>query len=397
MRVACADTGGPRRRQHGHHGMDRLIRIAAASVAVDDLERLRQLVEQVRTRTGDVLRWVDAADADLLFIDVDSLYGHMDWLQALANGRRVVSIALRAAGDQQVFLIRPMSADGLLAAIARYREELGPAPRVPSDMPIARRPALVPAPPVDELLFAAGAGAAHGADQPELAVIEAAAPLAPILKAVVADSAYESTAAEPSVVPSNAIATELSLAEFCTIEALARPSRIVHADAPALTIDNEAGVYFGPPGLKALEPYCREPIPRSAWEPVSSAVLEGLRAAGGGQPLARLLWLNALCAGNGSLLGGADANSRFRVAKWPQIEREFPRHFRIATAMMKGMSTVADIAAQSGAQPGEVADFINASLVSGHVEMEAPIVATDAPDAAQTGLLARLGLRGRKA
>jgi len=397
MRDACVNTGGSRRRLHGHHAMDRLIRIAAASVAIEDLERLRQLVEQLCTRTGDVLRWVDAADADLLFIDVDSLNGHMDLLQARANGRRVVSIAKSVAGDQQVFLTRPLSADGLLAAIAHYREELGVAPREPDDVATAQRPTLVRVPLTARLLIATATGAEQSAAQAGAVAIKSIAPPAQVRDAVGAKNASVLAMAKPSAVPSNAIATELSLAEFCTVEALARPSRIVHADAPALTIDNESGVYFGPPGLKALEPYCRGPIPRSAWEPVSSAVLEGLRAAGGGQPLARLVWLYALFAGNGSLLGGVDASSRFRVAKWPQMEREFPRHFRIATAMMKGMATVDAIAAQSGAPTGEVADFINASLLGGHVEMESPTVVADAPDASQSGLLARLGLRGRKA
>ncbi len=376
--------------------MDRLIRIAATSVAAEDIERLRQLVEQVRPRTGDVVRWVDAPEADVLFIDVDSLYGHLDWLQARATGRRVVSIAQRVGGDQQVFLTRPLSTDGLLAALAQYRDELGPAPRDAIEMPLPQRSARISTVRAPDVFDAAPAGVIQMPQKAEPVASEAPTPLfatvAPVLVAIPAVNA----ATPPAPVRSSAFASELSLAEFCTLEALPRPSRIVHADAPALTIDNEAGVYFGPSGLKALEPYCRGPIARSAWEPVSNAVLEGLRAAGGGQPLVRLLWLNALFGGNGALLGGIDPGSRFRVAKWPQIEREFPRHFRIATAMMKGMATVAEIAAQSGAEPGEVADFINASLVSGHVVMQSPALAADAPEAPQSGFLARFGLRGRK-
>ncbi len=377
--------------------MDRLIRIAATSVAADDIERLHQLVEQVRPQTGDVVRWVDTTEADVLFIDVDSLYGQMDWLQARVTGRRVVSIAQRVGGDQEVFLTRPMSADRLLAALARYREELGSAPHEEIEIPLPQRPVLVPTVRSPDVFDATPAGVIPmPAKPPRPAASTASTPLFGTVARVGQQLPAVNAAAGPAPEPSSAIATELSLAEFCTIDALPRPSRIVHAAAPALTIDNEAGVYFGPTGLKALEPYCRAAIPRSAWEPVSSAVLEGLRAAGGGQPLARLVWLNALFGGDGVLLGGIDAGSRFRVTKWPQMEREFPRHFRIATAMMKGMATVDEIAAQSGTQLGEVAGFINAGLVGGYVEMETPASLTEVPGPPQSGLLARLGLRGRK-
>jgi hypothetical protein len=148
--------------------------------------------------------------------------------------------------------------------------------------------------------------------------------------------------------------------------------------------------------LKPLEPYCRGLIRRSEWENVSSAVMDGLRAAGGGQPTSRLVWLYGLCAGNGRLLGDLDASTRVRLSRWPQIEREFPKHFRIATTMMKGSATVAEIATQSGATEAEVADLVNAYLVTGFVEVEGIQPAAIATADAGTGLLARFGLRSRK-
>jgi hypothetical protein len=129
---------------------------------------------------------------------------------------------------------------------------------------------------------------------------------------------------------------------------------------------------------------------------VSPVVLEGLRAAGGGLPTGRLVWLNALHAGAGQLVG-MPTDVRVRLAKWPQIEREFPKHFRIATVMMKGFANIDEIAAQSGAPVAEVADFVNACRVAGTAEVEpvASPAATPA-DSAAGGLLGRLGLRGRK-
>jgi hypothetical protein len=239
--------------------------------------------------------------------------------------------------------------------------------------PIAER-AAVPAPAPTPVAAAAA---------PPVPIVELPAPAV-----VAAPSATEPPTAEP-------LANDLPLAAYCSSDNLPRASRLVRGDAPALTIDNETGVYFGPPGLKALEPYCREPIARDDWEPLSSMVLEGLRAAGGGLPTARLVWLNALHAGGGQLLGLA-ADARVRLARWPQIEREFPRHFRIATVMMKGFASVDDIAARTGAPPAEVADFVNASLVAGHAEVEPTAQAAAAPEGGAGGLLGRLGLRGRR-
>ncbi|MCE3004650.1 MAG: hypothetical protein LW860_18440 [Xanthomonadaceae bacterium] len=366
--------------------MERLLRIAAVSVEAADLERIRHAVEAVRGRLTASVRWADAADADVLLIDVDSIYGHMDWVRARGNGRNIVALSDRAAQEGESAIQRPVSDAGVAAALAYWIQRLGLASAADgaraSTPPAAepRRPAVAATP------------AATPAPVPAAATVPAPVVTdpAPLPAATAAVDPIDAVAPPPA-----AVASELPLAEYCTIEALPRAARIVLDGAPALTIDNERGVYYGPGGLKALEAYARGSIPREAWEPVSPAVLEGLRAAGGGQPTARLVWLGALLAGNGQWLGG-DASTRVRLAKWPQIEREFPRHFRIATVMMKGFATIDEIAQQSGAQPTEVADFANASLAAGHAEVEAPAVPAATPETAGGGLLGRFGLRARK-
>ena len=91
-------------------------------------------------------------------------------------------------------------------------------------------------------------------------------------------------------------------------------------------------------------------------------------SAGAAQPLARLRWLGGLLAGKGALLPGHDPDGRYVLNKWPQTEREYPKHFRIATAMMKGPATLAEIAAASGIRVAEVVDFVNANLATGYAE-----------------------------
>ena len=91
-------------------------------------------------------------------------------------------------------------------------------------------------------------------------------------------------------------------------------------------------------------------------------------ALGAAQPLARLQWYGGLLAGKGKLLPGFDPTAQYQLRKWPQTEREFPKHFRIATAMMKGPATLDEIATASGVPLEDVVDFVNANLATGFAE-----------------------------
>jgi hypothetical protein len=126
---------------------------------------------------------------------------------------------------------------------------------------------------------------------------------------------------------------------------------------------------------------------------ITPAELEKLKAAQTEQPLSRLLWLFALVNGEGQLAAGYELDKKFRLTKWPQIEREYPRHFRVATVMMKQPATLPEIAEQSGAPLAEVTDFVNAYLATGFAETEEPPAPIDA-NAQKAGFLGRLrGLR----
>jgi hypothetical protein len=130
------------------------------------------------------------------------------------------------------------------------------------------------------------------------------------------------------------------------------------------------------------------------WQPVNAAALKQLASQlGGPQPLARLRWLHALMQGGGALAPGYDPSDKYRLTRWPKTEREFPRHFRIATVMMQGPATLAEIAVQSNTTRDEVTDFVNASLDSGFAEPYSPQPTTPDSPAKSGGLLGRL--RGR--
>src|SRR5690606_20069282 len=83
--------------------------------------------------------------------------------------------------------------------------------------------------------------------------------------------------------------------------------------------------------------------------------------------------------------------ARYQLLKWPQTEREFPRHFRIATVMMRGAARLEEVAATAGVRLEEVIDFVNANLATGFARPEQPEAA--APAAPRQGLFGRLRAR----
>jgi hypothetical protein len=373
-------------------------RIAALSIAAQELDAIRQLLERVRGQLGQAWQWSPEAEADVLLIDVDSVYGHMDWLRASAAGRRVISLTNRPAAEDEAVLRRPVTADGLIAALRQFEAGVTARGTATATHPVAK-PAMTPATPAPAPTSAStpvppasapAAPASAAAATPAPAPAPAASATPPVqavpapATAPVQAELLTAAAAEPANAP-----RAITLADFLNQTALPGPARLSRGDTPALTIDATNDCWYGPATLKPLLPYCSGPVDKAEWQPVSTAVMEGLRAAGGAQPLARLLWLIALANSGGQLLPGLSPNARYRLARWPQIEREFPKHFRIATVMMKGWATLAEISEQAGATLAEVIDVVNAYTVSGHAEAEAESGAA-APVAAAATPMARL-------
>jgi hypothetical protein len=168
----------------------------------------------------------------------------------------------------------------------------------------------------------------------------------------------------------------------------------LEAAGTSVLVDADQRTYYGPTSLKPLTPLFEATgVAQADFEPVGADIWAAQTAAlGAAQPLARLVWFGALLASHGRLAPGHDASTRFRLTKWPQTEREFPKHFRIATAMMKGPATIAEIAQASSVPEPDVTDFVNASLATGFAEpYREPEPEPEAPRSG--GLFGRL--RGR--
>lgn len=304
-------------------------------------------------------RWQLASESEaaVVVVDMDSMYGQMSLMKALSNGKVVAALTAGGRVDTDYRLERPVTA----AAIGKLLAEIeAGTPATPEPAPqVAPEPVPAPAP------------AAVVAPEP----VPAAAPATP-------------AEPEPAPVPA-AVVAEPRLANLLRSGAITGPVRVQVEGAPPLAIDPAGQVYFSGQALKPLMPYATADITVDDLQPVDPAQLAGLAAElGGSQPLARLAWLLALAGHGGQLAPGHGLNDRYKLLKWPQTEREFPRHFRIATVMMKGPALLTEIAELSGVPLPEVCDYVNAALAAGVAEAEQ--TAASEPEAAKGG-----GLLGR--
>ena len=282
-------------------------------------------------------RWALANEneAEAVVVDMDSMYGQMSLMKAMSGGKVVVALTAGGRVDTDFKLSRPVTAEGIATLLAELETQ---AP------PVAAEPAPVEAP-----------------------VASAPAP-------------------EPE--PAPAPPADPHLADYLRPGALKGPVRLQMGDAPAIVLDPAQGVYLGGATLKPLLPYATAIVREADLEPVDPAQLPALATElGGSHPFSRLAWILGLGGFNGSLAPGFNPNDRYKLLKWPQTEREFPRHFRIATVMMKGPALLTEIAELSGASLAEVTDYVNASLAVGVAEPD--VIAPSEPEPAKGGLLGR--------
>lgn len=331
-----------------------------------DEETFRNLFEAASRRAGGGFCLVEQAEADGLIIDADSIYGQMGLMQAQASGKLLVAITSGSRVDADHRLSHPVSEAALVELFGKLGVETG--------LPAAAQPVAAAA--------SARVEPAPAAPNPRPATPTVPRPApAPV-------STSPASAPPPPTTP-----RQRSLFEYLQPGVLAGPVRLERNGAPPLVLEPQSSVYFGGTALKPYIEYLKSPIGDGESKPVPATALADLESQlGGRQPMQRLLWLAALHAGEGQLIG-FDPQTRFKLGKWPQIEREFPKHFRIATVMMKGPATVEEIAAAAGASREEVCDLLNAYLATGFAEAEqaAPVAAQET---ARSGLLDRLrGLR----
>ncbi|MCK7593684.1 hypothetical protein [Pseudomarimonas salicorniae] len=314
---------------------------------------LATLIGSLGTRVPEEWTVVPEADAEALLIDVDSMYGQMSWLRAQGGPRPIIALTASSRTEADARVSRPLDGDGLAAALAEITPKLGPARSgAAAPTPAPASPTKKPAP------------SAAPAPEP--------APAAP---------------AEPAAPP-----PPQRLVDFLRPGRLPGPVLLKDAE-PKLAVDPDQRCYLGGSALKPYLPLAGQEIEAGRWEPLSAEAFAKLKGELGEQPLARLQWVAGLGASHGELLPELSAARRFKLAKYPTTEREFPKHIRIATAMLKQPATPEEIAQASGQPVEDVIDFINACAAIDLIEAELPGGGGGEAEAAKGGLLGRLRLR----
>lgn len=267
----------------------------------------------------------DEAAADAVLIDLDSMYGQMAWMKGLPAGKVSIGLTQALRADTNHRIDAPLTAEALRTVL----EAIGSGRPAAATSAEARPVAVAPPP-----------AAAPTPEMPPAVPVPAAAP-----------------AAAPAA-STRRLAAHLARASG--------PFAVHFGDLPRLVIDPRSQQFAPGKSLKALVDYGHVELPDDAIETLDAeSAASALRQAGDPQPLSRLTWLLALGGGGGRLRDHAPG-TRFQLGKWPQAEREFPKHFRIATVMLKAPATITEIASASGASEAEVADYINAALAVGH-------------------------------
>ena len=337
-------------------------------------------------------KWALAGDdsADYVVIDMDSLYGPMSWLRLHAAGRKVIGLTSVDRNQTDYRLPRPITANDFAVLLSEIAGDAPPAATGAAAEPPPAASTPAPA-PTDHMPPAQAAPADEAEAAPAETPAMASAPLAepePAIPQPEPEPAIE----EPAVV----LPADRTLASWLDANGLERRVRLQRDGGPVVLIDPRSKVWHGPATLKPLAAYFEGTLLIEDFETPDAAAWESEAAKlGAAQPLSRLQWLGGLIGGHGTLLPGNDPHGKYRLTKWPQTEREYPKHFRIATAMMKGPATLAEVAEASGVAQEEIADFINANLATGYAEFVplAPTEPETPPQKPAGGLFGRM--RGR--
>ncbi|PNS07646.1 hypothetical protein [Solilutibacter silvestris] len=315
-------------------------------------------------------------EADFVIVDMDSLYGPMSFMQLHNAGKHVIGYTQAPRTQSDSRLARPLDPaefSNLLGMLADQRgaqpvlEDVQPEEPMPEPTPAAVVVQQAVVEDVAPLESAPPAGTTPAPKQQDHL------PPSPAVTVAAPHPVAEAQPLVANVVPEPV--HHATLADWLVAGALKGPVAFQRGDGPELRIHPVQREYQGPTGLKPLIAY----FDAAVAEHDLRALADGDWQAGTAQPLTRLVWLAGLLAGNGRIVAGLPDHAHFQLTKWPQTEREYPKHFRIATAMMKGPATVEQIAEAASVPASDVADFVNANLATGFATASVDGVNAPAP------------------
>lgn len=345
-----------------------------AGAAEEVATRVHAMLDDQRTRLDARWRPAHHGNADVLLIDAESVYGHMDWLRAQASGRLVIAMASsQESYDPDFWLRTPVQAADLVTVLNRIGTH-----HLASSKPAA---------PVTPIRTAAPVAAATPTASPPVAV----KPVAESVRSAAQEAPTRPPPAAPPMAPP-ATAHAAGLLELLEREGegspLAQRLRLQAEGLPEILLDPRERTWHSSSSLKGLSGWATRSLRADDARHISDGDFAAASASLPSHPLARLKWLVHLVRGDGQLEPTLDPNARYKLTRWPQSEREFPKHFRIATMMLKSAAPLEEIAELSGASVADVANFINAYHALGFIEPETSERGQD--DGRRSGLFGRM-------
>lgn len=150
------------------------------------------------------------------------------------------------------------------------------------------------------------------------------------------------------------------LIDYLTQPLLGAPERIEMPGLPWLVLDPVSQSYHSDAELPALELYCLQDLPRTAFMQLTSAELAAVRARVPAKPWLRLRWQVRYLTSNGKLSSQLDPAGRFRIERPIELARDYPAAFRVSTSMLRELQPLHEIAKQAKASMTEVINVVNA-------------------------------------
>ena len=398
--------------------------LAVIGLSEEDTAHLRLLLRMVAGQLEHRWRWGAEENADLVIIDPAEMPGQIARNRAYSGGRRcAVYSETETLRDGELRLARPPKAESLVAMlngtgatasnfgapVIQQKDDFYDLDTFTPEFELededtaearSRQREHIPAPGLDEVLKPDAASA-----KPQFAV-----PMQLDDDTHVARSSGPSTRSERRVADSvegfrkpgkqeginmappamRGTTTETgkhALRDYLNRSLLGGPASISLKGAPNLTLDPKEKVFHAASNLSELTPYCMLELPHSAWRPVTTHELSRLRIDQPAQAYSHLIWLDVLAHSQGRLAPHLDPGGRYKLKTSPQVERGFPNHLRIASAMAHP-AKLNEIAAASGVPMGEVFAMVNAYDAIGLIDVERRLPRHDTP--ASSSLLSRL-------
>lgn len=365
------------------HGMNVREHVAAC-VGLGEMEcaRLRLLMRLAGEQAGAPWRLGNVEQADLLFVSSRAAMGDVAVSRARAAGVRCVVVG--GSPEQHDALPLPLELDSLIAVLKRNvsgsREDLSLAAtsaleffqNVPARsgggeldaipfQPEAPRPSSLPS-------ATAGAASAKPASRPNPFL--SASDRAPPSKGWSLEPHGRLSRRRPGSLSGNDLLEEgppLELREYIQTNKLIGPSRLQLPGNPPLIIDPKGGVYYIEGDLAAVEPYLMQQVRRSEWQPVTNTQLRREQERAPGQPLERLLWLDALRRAEGWLPRHLDPGGTYRVKQVLHLGPAFEVQARIAELLLRP-HRLHDVVSGAGVGMPEVFDVVAAYDAIGLIE-----------------------------